>query len=69
LIEDGTSFVTDGFPDDDELVDELVLDDELLLLLLPHAAIAPTQRSETGTASHLFENSITSSFPEDGRRI
>jgi hypothetical protein len=61
LIAAGTSASTDETPADEdgvvvELVAELLLEDELLL---PHAAIAPTQSNETGIAIHLLNERIT----------
>jgi hypothetical protein len=73
LIAAGTSLTTEGTPAVaagvvDELVAGFVVEDELLLL--PHAAIAPTHTSETGTADHLLIERITTApFPEDGGSI
>jgi hypothetical protein len=39
-------------PEDDDVLAEPVLDDELLLL--PHAATAPTDTTASGTASKLL---------------
>jgi hypothetical protein len=70
LIAGGTSASTDATAAlDDGVVVALELEDELLLLL-PHAAIAPTHSTDTGTASQLLFVTIANApFPEDGASI
>jgi hypothetical protein len=70
LIAAGTSFSTAGLAAE---VDGFVLGVEPEveleeLLLLPHAAIATTDSSETGTASQVLDGRIYIPFPEEGRQ-
>jgi hypothetical protein len=67
LYFDGTSFATDGLAADvADVVDPPpeVDDEDVLLLLLPHAAIAPAHSSEADATNQHLGICMTAPFPD-----